>query len=270
MNQADTVIESCRRIYQQRALLWALTSRDLEQKLGRSILGYWWLLLYPLLLLITYSLVFGEIFGSRWPATETRSEFVVMLFSGLLFYFFFSEVLNRATSAIKSNATYVKKTVFSHEILALVIVGSSGVSALVNLFLLLSLHLVAGGNFSLLMLLAPLVIFPFCMLVTGVALVLSALTVFFEDLVQIVLFLTQLLLFLSPVFFPLSAVPHWLQPLLVLNPLTIPIEQMRVILLGDAMVNWWMLGNYWVIACVVLYLGQRIFKLCQPTFADVL
>jgi len=269
MNHSDTFSGSCRAIYQQRALLWLLVKRDIQQKLGGSILGYWWLFLYPILLLITYSLVFGEIFGSRWPATETRSEFVVMLFSGLLFYFFFSEVLNRATVAIKSNAAYIKKTVFAHEILTLTIVGSSGVSALVNLLLLLSLHALAGGVLSFSALQAPLVILPFCMLVIGAALAVSALTVFFEDLAQIVTFLTQLMLFLSPVFFPLNAAPQWLQPFLILNPISIPIEQLRIIILGDAALEWSILGAYWVVACLALYVGQRIFRLCQSTFADI-
>lgn len=270
MNYDDTFEEACQRLYQQRALLWTLIKRDVRQKLGGSILGYWWLFLYPILLLITYSLVFGEVFGSRWPATETRSEFVAMLFSGLLFYFFFSEVLSRATLAIKSNASYIKKTVFAHEILTLAIVGSSGVSALVNLFLLFSLHVLAGGVLSFSLLMTPLVIIPFLLLVIGAALAVSAVTVFLEDLAQIVSFLTQLMLFLSPVFFPLSAAPQWLQPLLTLNPITIPIEQLRIILLGDAMLEWGMLAGYWVVACLVLYLGQRIFRLCQPTFADTL
>lgn len=264
-----TVSGGFRNLLRHRRLLGTLIARDLRVKYRDTFIGFWWMLLHPLLMLSTYALVFGVIFGSRWQNKGTAGDFVLLLFCGLILYGLFSDTINRCTTAIRSQPNFVKKVVFPLEILPVVLLGSALFSALVNVAILLVLSLIVNFGIAPTAVFLPLVIMPMIILLAGLAWGIAALGVFFPDLGQIINFLTSLLLFLSPVFFPVSAAPKIVQPFLMLNPITFPIEEARNVVLLGQYPNWGGHAAYLLIACTVAFVGLWIFQRSRSAFADV-
>jgi lipopolysaccharide transport system permease protein len=194
---------------------------------------------------------------------------VLLLFCGLIIYGIFSDTINRATTVIRSQPNFIKKVVFPLEILPMVVLGSAIFSATVNFLILLVLALAVNHGIEPTAIFLPVVVMPLLILLAGLAWGIAALSVFFPDLGQIITFLSSLLLFLSPVFFPVSAAPKLLQPFLMLNPITFPIEEARNVVLLGQYPNWGGLAAYLLIACVVAFLGLWVFQRSRSAFADV-
>lgn len=256
-------------LFQYRGLLHTLIARDLRVKYRDTFIGFWWVLIQPLLMLATYALVFGGIFGSRWQSTGTTGDFVLTLFCGLIVYVMFSDTINRSTTVIRSQPNFIKKVVFPLEILPMVMLGSAIFSAAVNFAILLVLVLAINHGIEPTALFLPAVILPLLILLAGLAWGIAALSVFFPDLGQIITFLSSLLLFLSPVFFPLSAAPKLVQPFLVLNPITFPIEQARSVVLMGHYPDWSGLAIYSLAAGAIAIAGLWVFQRSRVAFADV-
>ncbi len=130
-----------RNLIEYRRLLGTLITRDLRVKYRDTFIGFWWVLIQPLLMLSTYALVFGYIFGSRWQNKGSTGDFVLLLFCGLIIYVMFSDTVNRATTVIRSQPNFIKKVVFPVEILPMVILGSAIFNAVVNFTILFILIL---------------------------------------------------------------------------------------------------------------------------------
>lgn len=267
--KSSTVIGGFHNLVEYRRLLGTLVARDLRVKYRDTFIGFWWMLVHPLLMLSTYALVFGVIFGSRWQSKGTTGDFVLLLFCGLILYGLFSDTISRCTTAIRSQPNFVKKVVFPLEILPIVLLGSALFSALVNFLILLVLALVVNLGIEPTVVFLPIVVLPLLILLAGIAWGVAALGVFFPDLGQIVNFLTSLLLFLSPVFFPVSAAPRIVQPFLMLNPVTFPIEEARKVVLLGQYPDWGGLAIYLLVACAVAYAGLWVFQRSRSAFADV-
>lgn len=268
--KASSVSSGFSSLVLHRDLLKTLVVRDVHTKYRETIFGYWWLIAYPILMLATYSFIFGGIFKSRWLNQGGITDFVAMLYCGLIIFGIFSDSINRATTAIRSQPNFVKKVVFPLELLPLVLVGSSVFSALINLGLLIILVLVTKFAIPPSAIFLPVIIVPFIILVMGLVWGLAAIGVFFPDLSQIVNVFTSIMLFLSPVFFPLASAPAIVQPFLMLNPLTFPIEETRNILLLAQQPNWGGVALYAAIAAVVAWLGLWVFQSSRSAFSDVI
>lgn len=268
--KASSVLGGIQNLIEYRRLLETLIVRDLRVKYRDTFIGFWWMLIQPLLMLSTYAFVFGGIFGSRWQNKGTTADFVLLLFTGLILYVMFSDTINRSTTVIRSQPNFIKKVVFPLEILPMVILGSALFSAVINFSILFVLTLALNLKIDLTIFFLPLVILPLLILLMGMAWGIASLSVFFPDLGQIITFLSSLLLFLSPVFFPLSAAPKLVQPFLMLNPISFPIEEARNVILLGLYPNWIGLGIYTIIACTVAFVGLWIFQRSRTAFADVI
>jgi lipopolysaccharide transport system permease protein len=265
----STVKGGIHMLIQYRRLLRTLIARDLRVKYRDTFIGFWWMLIQPLLMLSTYALVFGGIFGSRWQNKGTAWDFVLLLFCGLILFVMFSDTVNRTTTVIRSQPNFIKKVVFPLEILPIVILGSAIFSALINFTILFVLTLAINFSIQPTAIFLPLVIIPLLILLAGLAWGIASLSVFFPDLGQIITFLSSLLLFLSPVFFPLSAAPKLVQPFLMLNPISFPIEEARNVILLGYYPDWMGLAIYSIIACVIAFFGLWVFQRSRTAFADV-
>jgi lipopolysaccharide transport system permease protein len=257
-------------VFLNRHLLKTLVVRDIHAKYRETIFGYWWLVIYPVLMLSTYSFIFGGIFQSRWLNQGGMSDFVAMLYCGLIIFGIFSDAITRSTTIIRSQANFVKKIIFPLEILPLVIVGSAVYSALVSLGLLVLLLLVTKFSIPLTAVFIPLIFIPFIILVAGLTWLLASLGVFFPDMTQLVSVSTTILLFLSPVFFPLESVPALIEPFMMFNPLTFPIVELRNILLLAQQPDWYGIFIYSVVALVVASVGLWLFQNTRSAFSDVI
>jgi lipopolysaccharide transport system permease protein len=259
-------------IWRHRELIWRLSEREIQGRYRGSTLGLGWSFVQPLTMLAVYTLVFSQVFKARWGTGEDLGPlaFAVNLFAGLIVFNLFSECLNRAPGLILANPNYVKKVVFPLEVLAPVAVGTSGFHAITSLLVLVIFEVVAYGRIPLSFLWLPLVWTPFLLGTLAITWVLSALGVFVRDIGQLVGVVVSMLMFLSPIFFPLSALPgRWL-PVLQLNPLAQIIEETRAVtILGNAPNMTYIIWGITIgmVACEASY---RAFQKAKPAFADVI
>jgi len=252
-------------------LVVQLTKRDVVGRYRGSVMGLLWSFFHPLFMLAVYTFVFSVVFKARWGGPdESRAQFAVVLFAGLIVHNLFAEVINRAPGLILSNANYVKKVVFPLEVLPVVTMGSALFHAAVSLVVLLLAFLLLNGYVHVTAVFIPLVFIPLMTATLGVAWMLASLGVYARDVGQFVGTVTTVLLFLSPVFFPISAVPPFLQGWMLLNPLTFIIEQIRSVLIWGSAPDWSGLALYMLIALAVAWAGYAWFQRTRKGFADVL
>lgn len=255
---------------QLRGLLGSLVRREVETRYRGTVLGFSWAVVQPLLMLAIYSFVFIGVFRSRWGQTGDTLTYVQMLYSGLVVHALVSDTLTRAAGCVVGNPGFVKKVVFPLQLIPVVQLGAGLVSTGISLVLLALLVLWANQGLPLTALLVPFVLLPLLVLVAGLAWLLAAVGVFFRDIGQIVALGMSMLLFLSPVFYPVAAAPPFAAGLLQWNPLTFPIEALRAVLvLGQlpSLAGWMV---YTAVAVLVGWFGFWFFQRTRPAFADVL
>jgi len=258
-------------LWKNRGLTLSLTKREVIGRYKGSFFGLFWSFFNPLFMLAIYTLVFGIIFKARWTGgSDSQIEFALILFSGLILFNLFAECISRAPTLIISNSNYVKKVVFPLEILSWVALGSAlfhaGVSLLVW-FIAYSLFL---GVPSVTSLMLPVVLLPFLILVVGLTWLLASLGTFLRDIGQLMGLILTAMMFLSPIFYPITNLPEVMQPWLNLNPLTIPIGQVREVLMWGQLPNLRMFSTYSVVSLMIAWLGFFCFQKTRRGFADVL
>ncbi len=236
-----------------------------------SFLGLLWSFVTPVLMLATYTFVFSFVFKARWGQQQAdQYEFAVVLFCGLIVYNLFSECISKAPMLIINNINYVKKVIFPLAILPCVALGSALFHAAINFFILIIFLTVLGYPFNWVMLWAPLILTPFLLLTLGVAWFLASLGVFIRDIGQVIGLLLTVLLFLSPIFYPLSALPDEIQNYLLFNPITIIVDQMRTVIIWGKQPNLQLMGIYSGISVLTAGFGLWWFQKTRKGFADVL
>jgi ABC-type polysaccharide/polyol phosphate export systems, permease component len=188
----------------------------------------------------------------------------------MIVYGFFAECITRAPSVILHNPNYVKKVIFPLEILPWILVLAAGFHALVSVIALLLVQWLLKGTLPATALLLPILLLPFVLLIAGLALILASLGTFVRDIGQVIGVLTTILLFLSPVFYPVSRLPEPFQVWMTLNPLSFMIEEGRKVLVFGLLpdVMGWLL--YSGMALFILWLGHWWFQFTRDGFADVL
>jgi len=255
----------------QRTLVWQFVRRDVLARYRGSLLGLGWSFLTPLLMLAVYTFVFRVVFKARWAGEATSDfDFALQMYAGLIVFMLFAEVVNRAPRLVLDQPNLVKKVVFPLEILPWVAVLAALFHAALNLVALLAAAAIAYGNVPLSVLALPLVLAPFVPLLLGLAWFLAALGVFVRDVGQITTLAVSLLMFLSPVFYPVSSLPERWQPWLKANPLTPVMEQLRRVTLEGRWPDWSQLLLELVIAGAVAWAGARWFAATRKGFADVI
>ena len=251
-----------------RYLLGQIIKRDVLLRYRGAMFGVLWVFLSPLLMLGIFAFIFGEVFQMRWPQQDARIPFWLLLYSGLIVFNLFSETVSRAPMAVRSYPSYVKKIIFPVGILPVVPLGAALVHGVFNYLILLAALLYAG-SFHVQILFFPLLILPVILLALGLSWFMAAWGVFIKDMTQIVPVFVQMLMFLSPVFYPVNAVPEMLRLLYQYNPLGAVIEASRALVTGQP-VEWvaWLAAL--VFGLVVGILGYAFFQHSREEFADVL
>jgi lipopolysaccharide transport system permease protein len=259
-------------LWRNRRLILQMVRREVVGRYKGSALGLAWSFFNPLLMLAVYTFVFSEVFKLRWGAgtDDSKIQFAVVLFVGIIVHGLFAEVLGRAPSVILANVNFVKKVVFPVEILPVVAVGTALFHTIVSLVVLLTAFALFHGFVYWTVVLAPLVLLPLVILTLGFAWMFAALGVYLRDVGQTTGIITTALLFLSPVFYPLTSLPERFQPWLLANPLTFMIEQARNVLIWGTPPNWVGLTLYSVAALFFCWLGFAWFQKTRAGFADVL
>jgi lipopolysaccharide transport system permease protein len=250
-----------------------MVHRDIAGRYRGTLIGMLWSLLTPLFMLAVYTIVFGAVFKSRWTgqaADTPPGEFAIILFAGLTVFQLFGEVINRSPSLVLTNVNLVKKVVFPLEILAPVALGSAVCHAAISLIVLLGAMLAVYGAVPLTALWSPVILAPYALLILGLAWLLASLGVYYRDTSQVLGTLVTALMFLSPVFYPLSALPESLRPWLALNPIVFPVEATRAALVFGKSPDLGALLIYSLIAAATAASGYMWFQRTRRGFADVL
>lgn len=255
-----------------RYLAWQLTKRGVLSRYSGSMLGATWSFFQPLLMLGLYSFVFSVVMKARWPDTGEHGGlgYTVVLFAGLIMHGLFSECLGRAPGLIVGTPNYVKKMIFPLDVLPWTVIGSSLIHAGASFLLLLIMEFAVFGYVPLTAFLLPIVVLPYILLLVGIVWGCSALGVFFRDMEQMVGVASSILLFFSPIFFPISALPTGLQSYVYLNPLTFMVEQVRAVMIWGQLPNWYGLALYSAIAYGIAWFGYYGFTRLRRAFADVI
>ncbi len=259
-------------LWGHRRLIVQMTTRDVIGRYKGSFVGIFWSLLNPLIMLAVYTFVFSVVFKARWGASaeESRTEFAVVLFVGMIVHGFLAEVLTGAPAVILSNVNFVKKVIFPLEILPVVRLAASLFHSAVSLLVLVAAIAMIHHGLPWTVVFAPLVLLPLIVLGLGVAWLLASLGVFLRDIGQSMGLVTMLLMFLAPVFFPVSALPEAYRAVLMANPLTFIIEESRAVLIWGRPPHWIGLGCYAAASLLVAWVGYAWFQKTRKGFADVI
>ncbi|MCD2511086.1 ABC transporter permease [Comamonas endophytica] len=259
-------------LWRHRALILQLTRREVVGRYKGSVMGMAWSFFNPVFMLAVYTFVFSVVFQARWGpgSNESRTQFAVVLFVGMIVHGLFAEVLNRSPGLILANTNYVKKVPFPLEILPVVSMGTALFHGFVSLGVLLLAFFLFNGYLHWSVLLAPLVLLPLVVLTLGLAWLLASMGVFLRDVGQTIAIITMVMMFLAPVFYPVTALPPQYRPWLMANPLTFIIEQMRAVLIWGRLPDWSGLALYTLAATAVAWAGYAWFQKTRKGFSDVL
>ena len=259
-------------LLRHRQLLWRLSERDVIGRYRGSVLGWGWSLLTPLLMLAVYTFVFSTVFKARWGDLEEAGSmgFAINLFAGLITFNLFAECATQAPTLIISNANYVTKLIFPLEVLGAASVITALFHACTSTVVLVVFELIAVQSVPFTIIFLPLVWLPYLLGCLSLSWLLSSLGVFLRDLGQLIGVAVSMLMFMSAVFYPLSALPPTMKRLLVLNPLVVVVEQSRLVLVQGDLPS----ASYVVIGSLIMLgfceISYRLFCKARRGFADVL
>lgn len=258
--------------WQNRELIARLSQREVVGRYRGSFIGISWTVVQPLAMLAVYTFVFSQVFRSRWGNLDELGPagFSLNLFAGLIVFNLFAECANKAPTLILENPNYVKKVVFPLEALGISTVAAATFHALMALAVLLAFQVMATGRLSTTLWVLPVVWLPLVMGALATTWLLSAMGVFLRDLQQLVGVTMNMLLFLSPVFFPISSLPVNWQKVLGANPLGLVIEQTRAVILANRYPSLLVVAAEIILTIGLCEWSYRLFERARRGFADVL
>lgn len=261
-----------RLLWRQRQLIRQLTWREVTGRYRSSALGIGWSFATPLIQLALYTFVFGVVLQTRWPGAGSArlTDFGLMLFAGITAFSLFSECVTRAPTLIASSPNYVKKVVFPLEVLPVGVLGSALFHAGVSIAILLVARMFVTTTPVWTAMFVPVVLLPLVCLALGLSWFLASLGVFLRDIGHAVALATQVLMFLTPIFYPPAIFPARLRVLIDLNPLASVVENMRRVAIQGQLPDWtgWIYSA--VLGLIVLCLGYAWFAKSKRAFADVI
>lgn len=252
-------------IYEYRQMIFSLVQRDLRGRYKGSVLGFLWTFLNPLLQLVVYTLVFSVIMRAG------IEDYYIFLFVALVPWLFFSSALTGGAGSVLASKDMVKKIYFPREVMPIAYVTTSFVNMLLSFLVVLAVLIVTGfGCNWKAMLYLPVIMVVEYILALGIALLASALTVYFRDLEYILGIVAMAWQFLTPVMYSSEMVPEQLLPIFNLNPMTPIIGAYRQILYYKQIPQISTLLHAFLLGIVFVCVGFVVFRRLQKGFAEEL
>ncbi|TDH23287.1 ABC transporter permease [Segetibacter sp. 3557_3] len=258
-------------VWQYRDLLMLLVRRDFVSFYKQTVLGPVWFFIQPLFTTIIYTFIFGDLAGISTDGIEPKALFYV---AGVTCWNYFAECLTKTSTVFKDNSNVFGKVYFPRLIMPLSIVMSNlikfGVQMLLFAVMMIYFSLLGGGTFHLTwyVLLFPVLVVQMALLGLGLGMIISALTTKYRDLVFLVTFGVQLLMYATTVVYPLSKAPEKYKWLISLNPMTPIIETFRYGFLGAGTFTWASLAISAAITLGITLFGIIIFNKVERNFID--
>lgn len=255
-----------REVWDYRELLYFFTWRDLKVRYKQTFIGVAWAIFQPFITMVVFSLFFGTLL--KVPSDGV--PYPIFVYTGLLFWQFFSESLSETSNVFITNQAIVTKVYFPRIILPLAVVATKFVDFIIAAVILVGMMFYYGYTPGL----SGLMILPLLLLITfmasvGLGLILASINVKYRDVRYILPFFIQVLLFLTPVIYPagIAGKYSWI---LALNPMMGVIQSARSALLGTTALNWLLIVDSLVITTILLLIGIYAFKKTERFFADII
>jgi ABC-type polysaccharide/polyol phosphate export permease len=265
------LVKNLQELYKYRVLVQSLVSRELKARYRGTVLGFLWSFFNPLLLMVIYTIVFGFILPNR--STEFGNSpwlYALFLFSGVLPWVWFSSSSVESANVLMIHGNLIKKILFPAEVLPVVTVTSNLVHFSFGLPILLLFVLIFGKPFTLYILLLPVVVVVQYIFTLAFSFLLSALTVHFRDIKDILSNLLTFWFFSTPIVYPYSFVQKYklIKTLIDLNPMTHIIEGYHSCLFYGELVHWKKLGITLIVSLVMFYVGYAVFDRLRDSFPE--
>ena len=260
-----------RTLIANRDLMSSMIRREIAGRYRGSVMGLAWSFFNPVLMLSVYTFVFSVVFKARWQGgSDSKTEFALIVFVGLIFFNLFAESINRAPSLIVFNVNYVKKVIFPLELLSVISFCSAAFHFLISLLVWIIFFCVFFGMPPLTIVYLPLIIIPLVLYTLGLSWLLASLGVYVRDVAQFISVLMTVLMFLSPVFYPIASLPEQYHLVMNINPLTFVVEQARDVMIFGRQLNWALWLIQLLLSSLIAWLGFAWFQKTRMGFADVL
>lgn len=256
-------------IWKYRDLIILFVKRDITTAYKQTILGPVWIVINPLLSTVVFTVIFGVIAGIP---TDGVPQFLFYL-SGNILWGFFSSCLNRGSSTFLGNARLFGKVYFPRLVMPI----SGIIYNLINFLLqtvvfviLIIIYALIGANVhpNLFILFTPLLVMHTALLGTAIGLIISSITTKYRDLNVLVSFGVSLLMYITPVVYPISKVPENFRWLMLLNPVAPIVESYRYAFLGSGTFEWPFLLISLAVTAVLLFWGVLVFNKVEKNFID--
>ncbi len=271
---ARGILSPFRLQWQYRSLLSTLIHHEIKSEYSAGIYGYAWALLTPLITISIYSFVFYYVLNTSFANSLARTgplSYALGLFIGLIQWDLFAGVLNQAPDTVSSKPNFVKKIVFPMEILPLIPLYVGLFHFLIAfIVLILVTTLLLGPAISIRLVVIPIIMMPLVLYSAGFAWLFSALGVFYRDLQKAIAPLTQLLWFISAIFFPISAVPVQWRIIFSINPVAALVDQARSFSLQAGALDYRLIAIHALVSLLFCAFGFHFFRALKDGFADVL
>jgi len=251
-----------------RGLIQTLVVRDLKARYRGSVLGFFWSFINPLLLLLIYNFVFSTVMPGVRPAD--LEPYALFMFCGILPWTWFSSSLLESSSTLLSGGNLIKKVLFPAEVLPIVTVLANMVHFFLGLPILVGFLVYYQRPLDPVELLwFPVIVLVQFVLTIGLALLLSALTVHFRDLKDLLGNLLTLWFFATPIIYPISQAPDYMRWAMNLNPMThLAISYQEVLFYVGPHGHWRWLMSLALLAVMTFLLGYFVFDRLRDSFAE--
>jgi ABC-type polysaccharide/polyol phosphate export permease len=259
-------------LYKYRVLIQNLVSRELKARYRGTVLGFLWSFFNPLLLMTVYTIVFGFILRPRDLAIGNSWHYALFLFSGVLPWVWFSSSSLESANVLMINGNLIKKILFPAEILPVVTVTANFIHFCFGLPILLIFIFVFGKTLTLYVLFLPVVVLVQYIFSLGFSFLISALTVHFRDIKDILGNLLTFWFFTTPIVYSFSSEPiqkySAIRTMLNLNPMTHIMEGYHYCFFYGGMIHWKKLGVTFVVSLILFYIGYAVFDRLRDSFPE--
>jgi lipopolysaccharide transport system permease protein len=251
-------------------LILSLTKRELAARYRGSVLGFFWAVLTPVVMIAIFTIIFAGIFKARFGAGSSQWDYALYLFCGLLPWNAFQESLQLASNTIVAHSNLVKRVVFPLETLPVSLSLAAVANQMFGTIALILAAILFRGELHATIVFLPLLVIPQLFATFGAAWLVASLGVFVRDLVQGITLLLMAWMYLTPIIYPESLVPDRYQGIVNLNPFTPLIRNYRRIILDGSLPDWRGLAYFVAFAIVSFLLGYWWFARTRRNFADVI
>ena len=251
-------------IWRSREILYFLAWRDVKVRYKQAVLGVAWAVLQPLFTMVTFSFFFGRLAG----IPSDGVPYPLFSYAALLLWTYFAVTLAQVGNSLINNSTLITKIYFPRVLLPAAAAFGGLLDLVVGSVFLIGMLVYYHVTPRWAMLLTPIFVAQTVLLVMGLGMWLAALNVRYRDVKYTIPFLTQIGLFVTPIIYPVTFLPHRFQGWLALNPLTGVIEGFRACLFGGH-VDWDVLGCSWIVTLLLLLFGSLHFRSTERVFADI-